>query len=333
MKQSVIRELVKQALIETLAEKNMTSDGAMTPEEEEMVNKYEKEQAAKYALDNEEPLEEASTSPDERVDYLENILDMVWKRGRGNKLIDFKDLAQQLINNMFDEETTPEIPGFEGTKDALDSLYEKEGVDIMAQAREIVRKYKEEGDTVAEATRIVEAWKKGKLLKENKGKESIDSVVNKHSAGLLKALTARSKYPEDEQPYRSVEKHLKAIATELGLDASLPFMEDEMYSGKAKPMEALEYTKEMFNDSLEDTGMTETKKKHSETVNKHADETVKEAMHGGYLELFEMNPNFEEGVAKLLQAWNEWAEGDMTEPYMIEEAKHDILAYLSEMMK
>ena len=61
--------------------------------------------------------------------------------------------------------------------------------------------------------------------------------------------------------------------------------------------------------------------------------TLNEEMHGGYLELLEMNPNFEEGVAKLLQAWNEWAEGDMTEPYMIEEAKHDILAYLSSMMK
>jgi hypothetical protein len=60
--------------------------------------------------------------------------------------------------------------------------------------------------------------------------------------------------------------------------------------------------------------------------------TIKEEMHGGYLELLEMNPNFEEGVAKLLQAWNEWAEGDMTEPYMVEEAKHDILAYLSSMM-
>lgn len=172
-----------------------------------------------------------------------------------------------------------------------------------------------------------------KMINENKGKESVDSVVNKHSAGLLKALTARSKYPEDEQPYRAVEKHLKAIATELGLDASLPFMEDEMYSGKAKPMEALEYTKEMFNDSLEDTGMTETKKKHSETVNKHADETVKEAMHGGYLELFEMNPAFKEGVTNLLQAWNEWKSGETTEPSMVEEAKEDILAYLTSMMK
>jgi len=60
--------------------------------------------------------------------------------------------------------------------------------------------------------------------------------------------------------------------------------------------------------------------------------TIKEEMHGGYLELLEMNPAFEEGVANLLQAWNEWKEGDMTEPYMVEEAKQDVLAYLSSMM-
>ena len=61
--------------------------------------------------------------------------------------------------------------------------------------------------------------------------------------------------------------------------------------------------------------------------------TIKEEMHGGYLELFEMNPAFEEGVANLLEAWNEWKEGPMTEPYMVEEAKQDVLAYLSSMMK
>ena len=61
--------------------------------------------------------------------------------------------------------------------------------------------------------------------------------------------------------------------------------------------------------------------------------TIKEEMHGGYLELFEMNPAFEEGVSMLLTAWDEWKEGPMTEPYMVEEAKHDILAYLSSMMK
>ena len=59
---------------------------------------------------------------------------------------------------------------------------------------------------------------------------------------------------------------------------------------------------------------------------------INEEMHGGYLELLEMNPAFEEGVASLLEAWNEWKEGPETEPEMVEEAKHDILAYLSSMM-
>jgi hypothetical protein len=60
--------------------------------------------------------------------------------------------------------------------------------------------------------------------------------------------------------------------------------------------------------------------------------TLNEEMYGGYLELFEMNPNFEEGVSMLLAAWEEWKEGPETEPEMVEEAKHDILAYLSSMM-
>jgi hypothetical protein len=60
--------------------------------------------------------------------------------------------------------------------------------------------------------------------------------------------------------------------------------------------------------------------------------TLKEEMHGGYLELMEMNPKFDEGVAMLLDVWEEWKSGEMTEPEMIDEAKQDILAYLSSMM-
>tara|TARA_R110002126_G_scaffold105748_1_gene240182 strand:- start:193 stop:588 length:396 start_codon:yes stop_codon:yes gene_type:complete len=62
-------------------------------------------------------------------------------------------------------------------------------------------------------------------------------------------------------------------------------------------------------------------------------QTMNEEMHGGYLELLEMNPDFEQGARLLLNAWFEWKEGPMTEPYMVEEAKQDILAYLSSMMK
>jgi len=61
--------------------------------------------------------------------------------------------------------------------------------------------------------------------------------------------------------------------------------------------------------------------------------TLKEEMHGGYLELLEMNPDFENGARLLLNAWFEWKEGPMTEPQMVDEARQDILAYLSSMMR
>ena len=47
--------------------------------------------------------------------------------------------------------------------------------------------------------------------------------------------------------------------------------------------------------------------------------TIKEEMHGGYLELLEMNPDFENGARLLLNAWFEWKEGPMTEPQMVDE--------------
>ena len=185
MKLSEFKQLIKQSILEE-KEKEKNASGPMTPEEEEMVADYEREQDAKHTLDNERPMEEAMVSPDNRVDYLAQTLQYVWNMGKGSNTIDFKDMAGSLINDMFNEEPLEEA---------------------------IIR----------EAEEIVAAW---------------------------------------------AEK-----------------------------------------------------------------QTLNEEMHGGYLELFEMNPNFEEGVAKLLQAWNEWKEGPETEPGMIEEAKHDILAYLSSMLK
>lgn len=58
--------------------------------------------------DSEELMEEAMVSPDNRVAYLVNALGHVWNMGKGNNTIDFKSLAQSLINDMFDEETTEE---------------------------------------------------------------------------------------------------------------------------------------------------------------------------------------------------------------------------------
>jgi hypothetical protein len=61
-------------------------------------------------------------------------------------------------------------------------------------------------------------------------------------------------------------------------------------------------------------------------------QTLNEEMYGGYLELMEMNPKFDQGIEMLLDVWEEWKSGEMTEPEMIDEAKQDILAYLSSIL-
>ena len=201
MKRSDLKELIKKSMLEV-----SPTSGAMTPEEEKMVADYEEEEANKYALDKEEPMEEASV----------------------------------ILNR--------------------DEVY--------AKYAPLVKQYMASG-------------------------------LGRHAA---------------------ISKAQDVLAKEYG----------------ATPLNIQSTISDYFDD--QDRNATYA----NEDVLREADEivaayaekkTLNEEMYGGYLELFEMNPNFEEGVAKLLQAWNEWAEGDMTEPYMIEEAKHDILAYLSSMMK
>jgi hypothetical protein len=46
----------------------------------------------------------------------------------------------------------------------------------------------------------------------------------------------------------------------------------------------------------------------------------------------EMNPKFDEGVEMLLEVWEEWKAGPMTEPEMVAEAKQDVLSYLSSVL-
>ena len=71
MRLSEFKQLIKQSILEE-KEKETKNTGAMTPEEEEMVADYEREQDAKHALDKEEPMEEAMVTPDNRVEYLAN---------------------------------------------------------------------------------------------------------------------------------------------------------------------------------------------------------------------------------------------------------------------
>ena len=60
----------------------------------------------------------------DKLDYLEDLFSKVYKMGRLEAPIDFKMLAKSTVNDMFgdEEENTDEIPGFEGTTDALDNL-------------------------------------------------------------------------------------------------------------------------------------------------------------------------------------------------------------------
>lgn len=80
----------------------------------------------------------------------------------------------------------------------------------------------------------------------------VDTVINKHTPTLLAALKARKKYPESKDAHDAVESELVAIAGKLGLDTSIPYMEDEMFSGKVPAMAAINYAKEMFTDMLTD---------------------------------------------------------------------------------
>lgn len=200
MKRSDLKELIKKSMLEV-----SPKSGAMTPEEEEMVAGYEEEEANKYALDKEEPMEEGSV----------------------------------ILNR--------------------DEVY--------AKYAPLVKQYM--------------------------------------ASGLDK--------------YAAISKAQNVLAKEYG----------------ATPLNIQSTISDYFDD--QDRNATYA----NEDVLREADEivaayaekkTLNEEMYGGYLELFEMNPNFEEGVSMLLTAWEEWKEGPETEPEMVEEAKQDILAYLSSMM-
>jgi uridine phosphorylase len=200
MKRSDLKELIKKSMLEV-----SPNSGAMTPEEEKMVADYEEEEANKYALDKEEPMEEGSV----------------------------------ILNR--------------------DEVY--------AKYAPLVKQYMENG-------------------------------LDRHAA-ILKAQDVLAK---------------EYGATPLNIQSTISDYFDDQYRNSTYANE------DVLREADEIVAAWAQK------------QTLNEEMHGGYLELLEMNPAFDEGVAKVLEAWNEWKEGDMTEPYMVEEAKQDVLAYLSSMM-
>ena len=89
------------------------------------------------------------------------------------------------------------------------------------------------------------------ILKESDGSGEVQATIQRYAPTLLKALKMRSRDREDINAHDAVKKILETIASSLGLDSSIPFMEDEMFSGVYSPQEALKYTEEMFRDMKE----------------------------------------------------------------------------------
>lgn len=57
---------------------------------------------AKYLKENNtQSSEQAKISPDNRVAYLANTLDHVWKMGTGKNSIDYDSLAQSIVDDLF----------------------------------------------------------------------------------------------------------------------------------------------------------------------------------------------------------------------------------------
>ena len=116
------------------------------------------------------------------------------------------------------------------------------------------------------------------------------------------------------------------LADELGENKQA----NEFLSGVVSRKAADEYIKQLITKIDGDEGvLAEAEKIVAAWAEK---KTLKEEVHGGYLELMEMNPKFDEGVEMLLEVWEEWKEGPMTEPEMVAEAKQDLLSYLSSVL-
>ena len=87
--------------------------------------------------------------------------------------------------------------------------------------------------------------------------EQFKRIFYAYKGRLRKALKARQMSPENVKAHDYVKLWLETIAEKLGLDSTLPFMENEMFSGEYSPDEALAYAEEMFRSMLEDEGRLE----------------------------------------------------------------------------
>lgn len=98
---------------------------------------------------------------------------------------------------------------------------------------------------------IGKSIRRGRTMKEDVG--GVEKAFEKFGPTLLKALKMRTRDKEDINAHDTVKASLQAIAKNLGLDTTAPYMENEMFSGVVAPAKAYEYAKEMFASELEDS--------------------------------------------------------------------------------
>ena len=173
MKASKVKELIKQSLLELEAEKKNTSNsGPMTPEEEEMIKRYEEEEANKYALDKEEPLEEGDV-----IAKAKEIVAKHKKMTEGEEDISGYDrdkieigkantLARSITSAISDVDPELHVDTF--AKGVANVLKREYGAhlfqEFIAALRGNLGSFE---DVVSEADSIVESWKRKNLLKES----------------------------------------------------------------------------------------------------------------------------------------------------------------------
>lgn len=269
MKLSEFKQLIKQSILEE-KEKETKNTGAMTPEEEEMVAGYEREQDAKHALDKEQPMEEGLSIPDDiKWEWDGQVLDQTDYHSA--------EIGLEGYSPSTGRSFTASVPAFEN---GGDWEWNDGDVDFIEEAplEEIIRR----------TDKIVESWNsKKKTLKE-----AAPSSAN--ASKIAKLQKERDQIMRDME--QEAEPEGGPVADEYG--AMLDKIDAQIRKLK---------------------GLKETA-------------SIKEEMTGGYLEIMEMNPKFDQGIEMLLEVWEEWKSGEMTEPQMIDEAKQDLLQYLSSML-
>jgi hypothetical protein len=140
MKRSDLKELIKQSMLEVAPKKD---SGAMTPEEEKMVAGYEEEEANKYALDKEEPLEEEMSKADKVLN-------------RPAHAISFEQMGMIMM-------LADELGENRQANEFLSGVVSRKAADEYI--KQLIAKIDGDEGVLAEAEKIVAAWAEKKTSK------------------------------------------------------------------------------------------------------------------------------------------------------------------------